>query len=74
VGRLAREAAKASSGSTPAGSEKGKGATCGEEDAGARPAVERPLVSAAVTPVEETVVALAAPTDGGGVRGHERSR
>jgi hypothetical protein len=34
--RLASEAANASSGSTPAGSEKGRGATWGEDDAGTR--------------------------------------
>ena len=36
----------------------------------ARAAVERPFVGAAVAAVEETLVGLAAPADGGGVGGH----
>jgi len=57
--RLAREATRASSGSTPAGSEKGDAHAMGEDEAGARAAVKRPLMRAAVAAVEEALLGAA---------------
>jgi hypothetical protein len=68
--RLAGEAAQASYRAMRAGSEKGRGATWGEEEARARAAIERPFVGAAVAAVEERLVRAAGPADGGGVGGH----
>ena len=71
--QLESDATKASSGSTPAGSENG-----GPHDMRRRrrrhprPAVERPFVGAAVAAVEERLVGVAAPTDGGGCSGDRR--
>ena len=69
--QLESDATKASLRIDAGGVENGGRTTCGDEDADTRaPPSNAHYVGAAVATVEETLVGLPAPADGGGVDGH----